>query len=270
MIPDKRGTLNKAAQVDETRPRSTAALIVLAVVAALFFAGFAALGTWQVKRLSWKLDLIARVEQRAYSAPEPLPAVSRWPQVTAASDEYRHVRLKGSYLYDLTLKVRATTQLGSGYWLLTPLQLADGGIVFINRGFITPEGQDTGQQAGPADTAQPVVVTGLLRMSEPGGGFLRKNDPAHGRWYSRDIQAMANIRKLAHVAPFFVDADAGTAGTAKTGNGYPVGGLTVLHFHNNHLVYAITWYALALMVAGGAWWVVRDERRLRRRKPGRS
>jgi surfeit locus 1 family protein len=37
----------------------------------------------------------------------------------------------------------------------------------------------------------------------------------------------------------------------------PVGGLTVITFHNSHLVYAITWYALALMVAGAWWWSVR-------------
>jgi surfeit locus 1 family protein len=37
----------------------------------------------------------------------------------------------------------------------------------------------------------------------------------------------------------------------------------VIAFHNNHLVYAITWYTLALMVAGGAWLAVREERRAR-------
>jgi surfeit locus 1 family protein len=29
----------------------------------------------------------------------------------------------------------------------------------------------------------------------------------------------------------------------------PTPGLTVIHFHNSHLVYAITWYTLALMTA---------------------
>jgi surfeit locus 1 family protein len=43
----------------------------------------------------------------------------------------------------------------------------------------------------------------------------------------------------------------------------PVAGLTVVSFPNNHLVYAITWYALAAMMAGAVWWVTRDERRRR-------
>jgi len=264
MIPDKRSTLNEAAHGDNLRPRTTAALIVMAVVAALFFAGFVALGTWQVQRLSWKLDLIERVEQRAFSAPEPLPDPARWQQITAASDEYRHIRLEGVYRYDLTVKTQAATELGSGYWLLTPLQLADGRIVFVNRGFIAPAGEDLARQTGPVNTNSRVAVTGLLRMSEPGGGFLRQNAPRGDRWYSRDVQAMARSRGLAAVAPFFVDADARTAGTAQTPGAYPVGGLTVLQFHNNHLIYAVTWYALALMMAAGAWWVMREELRLRR------
>jgi surfeit locus 1 family protein len=270
MNSEPRSAFIKAAQRDQQRQRSTATLIVLAVIAALFFAGFIALGTWQVKRLFWKLDLIARVEQRAYSAPQPLPELSRWPQIMAASDEYRHIRLEGTYLYDLTVKVQAVTELGSGYWLMTPLRLADGGIVFVNRGFIAPSGKDAAPQSAPADGNRRVGVTGLLRMSEPGGGFLRKNNPSLDYWYSRDVQAMAEARGLTQVAPFFIDADAGTPGTAQGQSGYPVGGLTVLHFHNNHLVYAITWYALALMVAGGAGWVMREESRLRRLNTGQS
>lgn len=104
-------------------------------------------------------------------------------------------------------------------------------------------------------------------MSESGGAFLRDNDPDSDRWYSRDVEALAKSHNLSGVAPFFVDADARTAGTALETGGYPVGGLTVLRFHNNHLIYALTWYALALMVAGGALWVLREELRLRRRLP---
>ena len=45
-------------------------------------------------------------------------------------------------------------------------------------------------------------------MTEPQGGFLRSNDPAHDRWYSRDVAAIAAARGLHDVTPFFVDADA--------------------------------------------------------------
>ena len=124
MNPGSRGTVNEAAHEDETRPRSATALIVLAVGAALFFAVFMALGTWQVQRLHWKLDLIERVNQRVHAPAVAAPGPERWSQITAASDEYRHVRVTGSFLHDRTAKVQAVTELGSGYWLLTPLARA--------------------------------------------------------------------------------------------------------------------------------------------------
>jgi surfeit locus 1 family protein len=36
--------------------------------------------------------------------------------------------------------------------------------------------------------------------------------------------------------------------------------LTVVRFRNNHLVYALTWFALAAMVAGAMAMLVRSER----------
>ena len=248
--------------------RSALTRLILALCAGLIFAGFVALGTWQLKRLQWKLDLIERVEQRVHAPAIAAPGPDRWQQINAAADEYRHVRVSGRFLYDQTVRVQASTGLGGGFWLLTPLQRVDGSVVLINRGFIPAKAQGQGGLAG-VSVPSASVVTGLLRMSESGGGFLRRNDPAANRWYSRDVQAIAVARGLSRVAPYFVDADAleEPAGGEVAGNSpdRPVGGMTVIAFHNNHLVYALTWYALAMMVAGACFWVVREERRLRHR-----
>lgn len=241
-------------------PRSKAALIVMAICAALLFAGFAAMGTWQVHRRAWKLDLIERVTQRVNAPARPAPGPSEWPRINAAEHEYRHVRLSGRFLHDQESLVQASTTLGAGFWVLTPLRQDDGRIVLVNRGFVPPELKDRATRA-TCNPATEVTVTGLLRLSEPGGGFLRHNDPAAGRWYSRDVAAIAQAQGLSSVAPYFVDADAATSPAAGPG---PVGGLTVLSFPNNHLVYAVTWYTLALMVAGAAWYVGRLEFSLRR------
>ncbi|OZI38019.1 hypothetical protein CAL29_06595 [Bordetella genomosp. 10] len=237
------------------RPRrSTTGLVCLALIGLLLFSVFCALGTWQVHRRAWKLDLIARVDQRVHAAPTPAPGPADWPRISADGDEYRRVRLDGAWLDGKDTLVQAVTDLGSGYWVLTPLRLADGGIVLVNRGYIPA---DQRQAARPAPAAPP--VTGLLRITETGGGFLRKNDPAADRWFSRDVAAIAAARGLpaGQVAPYFVDADA----DAHAAPAAPVGGLTVIQFHNSHLVYAITWYGLALMVVIAAFYVARDERR---------
>ncbi len=224
------------------------------------FLGFLALGAWQVKRLFWKLDLIERVDRRVHAAPVAAPGIDAWPTVTAGSHEYLHVRLSGTFLYAKTARVQALSRLGAGFWLLTPLRGADGVTTLVNRGFIAGGAHD--EKEGAADA--PADVVGLLRISEPHGGFLRKNDAAADRWFSRDVAAIAASRQLDRVAPYFVDAeDAGSAASEqqRAASGQAVGGLTVISFPNNHLVYALTWFGLALMTAGAMFWIRRDERR---------
>lgn len=250
------------------RQRSAAARVALAVCAVLAFAGFAALGTWQVERRAWKLDLIARVEQRVHAPASAPPGRTEWPTVNAANDEYRHVRLAGTFLHDKEALVQASTRLGAGFWVLTPLRTADGSVVMVNRGFVPPEARERSARTA-AEPQGEVAVAGLLRLSEPKGGFLRKNDPAADRWFSRDVQVIAQARGLTDVAPYFVDAEASpaaspaanaaAASSASDTPAWPAGGLTVIAFPNSHLVYALTWYGLALMVLIAAWFVRRGE-----------
>ena len=222
-------------------------LIALALVAAL---GFVALGVWQVERRAWKLDLIERVEARIHAPPAPILDAAEWSSLDPRAYEYRRVRIHGTFLHDRETLVQALTTHGAGFWVLTPLRTAHGEVL-INRGFVpaerrSPTTRPEGQ--APGDTQ----VTGLLRVTEPNGGFLRTNDPAGDRWYSRDVAAIARARGIERVAPFFIDADG-----APNPGGYPLGGLTVVSFRNSHLVYALTWFALAAMSFAAAFLLVR-------------
>lgn len=225
--------------------RSLAALLAVDAVALVVIAVLVALGVWQVHRRAWKLDLIERVEARIHAPPAALPPRDHWPQVTAASDEYRRVRVVGAFLDVRPAFVRAVTEFGGGFWMLAPLHTADGAVVLVNRGFV-PDDQKKALASAPTPPPGPHDVRGLLRMSEPGGGFLRSNDSAADRWYSRDVAAIAAARGLPDVAPFFIDAD-----KAQGESGAPLAGMTVLAFPNNHLLYAFTWFAMALLLAGG-------------------
>ncbi|ATQ42946.1 SURF1 family protein [Caulobacter mirabilis] len=216
-------------------------------LAALAAAGFVALGVWQLQRLAWKTDLITQVETRIYAAPTLPPPPAEWRAVSARRDQYRRVRLTGRFLNDRETLVKAVTDLGPGDWVMTPLATDQGFTVLVNRGFV-PAREAPEPRVSWSRPSDPQTVTGLLRITEPGGGFLRANDPAAGRWYSRDVAAIAAARGLATpVAPYFVDAEA-----ASGQDGWPRGGLTVVRFNNSHLVYALTWFALALLAAFAA------------------
>jgi surfeit locus 1 family protein len=245
--------------------RSVRALAAMFLALALACVGFMALGVWQVERLTWKQGLIARVEHQVNAAPSAAPGASAWAGVTREAYEYRRVQVRGEFAHDRETLVAATTALGSGYWVLTPLRTEQGFWLLVNRGFVPPEVRERAQRRTDEPTGVQ-EVTGLLRLTEPGGRLWQHNAPEAGRWYSRDVAAIASARELSSstpgvpVAPYFIDAVAQPGGAAA----WPRAGLTVLHFSNNHRVYAATWFALAAMAAAAIGYLVVDERRLRR------
>lgn len=164
------------------------------------------------------------------------------------------MRATGAFRHEQATLVQALTERGAGFWVITPLRTAQG-VVLVNRGFVPPERRAVASSPDPRG-AGAVTITGLMRRTEPGGGFLRANDPARDRWFSRDVAAIAAARGLGPVAPFFIDADA-----APNPGGYPLGGLTVVRFRNTHLVYALTWFALAALSAIGAVLLLRRPER---------
>ncbi len=202
------------------------------------------LGEWQLQRMIWKEALISAVATRAHTTPAELPPPDEWARLKPSEYEYAHVRVRG--VYDLghqALVFRALERArgryaGQGYLVITPLKLASGASVLVNRGFVPIDKKDAaGAPAGE------VEVTGLMRASEPRNFFTPPDNPAQGDWYTRDIAAIAADFKLENPAPFSIDADAGAPGEL------PQGGETILAFPNNHLEYALTWFGMALALA---------------------
>lgn len=230
--------------------------IVVCILAAILFSGFAALGVWQVERRAWKLDLIERVDARVHGDPLTAPDRADWENVTRERDEYRKVTLLGRYRNDLESHVYAATDYGAGYWVMTPFERVDGTIIMINRGFVPTNRREPDSRADGLVSGD-TRVTGLLRMDEPGGTFIRDNVPDEDRWYSRDVRAMAAKRGLSpdDVAPYFIDAN-----ESNNPRKLPVGGLTRISFPNNHLMYAITWFGMAALTLVAAWIVLRRRR----------
>ncbi|WP_029354296.1 SURF1 family protein [Bosea sp. 117] len=226
------------------RRRALRSLILPGILALAGLAMLVGLGVWQLERLAWKQDLIAKVGERVHQAPVPVPAETGWDEVTFDKDEYRHVQVTGSFRHDLEVQVYAVIEAGAGYWVITPLVTADGATILVNRGFVpldrrAPASRPEGQAEGV------VTVTGLLRMPEEEGLFTPENDPAKDSWFTRDPVAIAAAKGILRVAPFLVDADA----TANPG-GLPQGGATPVTFPNRHLEYALTWFGLAATLLG--------------------
>lgn len=226
-------------EVAAGKARPYAFIAALAVVALVCLP----LGIWQVQRLAWKEALIARTEGAMRAAPADVREV---PRGDVSRFEYRRIRLQGQYDPRGSVLVTGTSSLGSGYWMLVPLRDESGAAIYVNRGFLPM--RTTLDQARGTSPNGLVTVTGLLRLTEPGGTWLRANKPDQARWYSRDIAAISALSGTSAETRFFIDAQVESPAT----EGAPVPGLTVISFPNNHLGYALTWFALALLSSGAA------------------
>lgn len=224
---------------DTRRPFWVDALIL--TLAGVLFVTMIGLGNWQMRRLAWKLDLIEQVQTRAFGDPVPAPLAPDTP-------EYLRVRASGTYDHAATLRIKAVTEVGAGFWIMTPLQTADQ-TLWINRGFV-PTGLDANDWTQPAGQVQ---ITGLVRADQPGGTLLESNAPGDQRWVSADLALMSSAAGISDAQTgYFID-DAANGGP----DVWPRGGLTRLEFRNTHMVYAITWYAMAIMflaaIVGVVW-----------------
>lgn len=226
------------------RARSLAAPAVATLLGMAFLTG---LGVWQLKRLAWKEALIAAVETRVGAPPVDAPAPAQWPRLVPANYEYRHVRVEG--VYDFGRQALVFRPLsdprgrygGPGYLVMTPLRLAGGASVIVDRGFV-PDAMKSAANRGPSGET---VVTGLMRSSEARNWFTPADEPDRGIFFTRDVDGIASALGLGPHAPFSIDADADAGAGA-----LPQGGETVLAFPNNHLSYALTWFAMAAALAG--------------------
>jgi len=213
------------------------------------------LGTWQVQRLHWKEGLLATIEARTDAAPRPLAEIEARYKTTGDVD-YMPVVLAGAFHHAGERHFLSTWQGQSGFFVYTPLELADGRIVFVNRGFVPYDLKDASRRP-QGQVAGEVTVTGLARdpLSAKPSWVVPNNDPDKNVFYWKDRDGMArsaNLRAAAEIAPFFVDADA----TPNPG-GLPIGGVTLIELPNSHLQYAVTWYGLAAALVGvlaAAFW----------------
>jgi surfeit locus 1 family protein len=223
------------------RPRT----IVTAILVLTAFAILVGLGTWQVERLHWKEGLLADIATRRAAAPVALSAIEREAAEPGGDIEYRRVSVSGTFDHQGERHFFATFDGRTGFYIYTPLKLADGRILFVNRGFVPYEMKEPATRgAGEVDGVQSLTGYARERLGAKPSSLVPDNDLSKNIFYWKDLAAMTASDGLdpKNVLPFFVDVD----DTAQNPGGWPKGGVTQFDLPNNHLQYALTWYGLAV------------------------
>ena len=203
------------------------------------------LGVWQMERREWKRDILDRLTANQAAAPMTLDELLRGDPLR---HEYGRVKLAGSFLHDKEFHLAARSLKNKvGLQLVTAFKTDDGKIVLFDRGWIPSEKKEPAKRA-EGQVPGRVELTGIVRRNQERRQFAPENAPDKNVWFHVDVPLM---RRMAGAPPdpkldaFFLDADA-----APNPGGVPIGGQTRLDIPNDHLQYAITWFLLALALAG--------------------
>jgi surfeit locus 1 family protein len=220
-------------------------LLVLAIIPITAFA----LGSWQVARLGWKTELLARFEDRLVRDPLPLP-----PSIDPAAIkdfDYRRVYATGKFRHDQEMLIGPRLNDGNdGYMVVTPLErhfedYPGNTKILICRGWIPKD--KASQRARPEGLPRDeVTVQGLLREPWKKNMFTPENKPEQGAFYFPDVQQMADFTGSQPVwieetmKPDLVES------YDREAKGIPIGRPAEVNLRNNHTQYIVTWLVCRL------------------------
>lgn len=188
-----------------------------------------ALGSWQLRRLAWKEDILAEIEARIAAEPVALPTNPK-----EMDDRYLPVTAAGVLLPGEVHVLVSVKRVGPGYRVIAPF-LTDAGVaVLLDRGFVPSDQKDAQRGTGP------MTVTGNLQWPRETDSYTPAPDIGTNTWFARDVPAMA---VALGTQPILIVARSQTDPTVTP---MPV---DTVGIPNDHLNYAITWFSLALIWA---------------------
>lgn len=218
----------------------------LTIAVAVCLAILVGLGTWQLKRLSWKEGLLARIS--ALQAAPAIPGEAALERMGAGADlDFTRIRLSCVGLASAPyLELFSVREGKAGSRLISACRVASSRYktILVDRGFVIDE--VSARPAVNVSDLAPVEIVGVLRKPEPGNLFSPANDAAANRWYVRDVPAMAKALKADAPAPLVLMAETSSNPQWKALDPAPL----PADIPNRHLEYAMTWYGLAAALVG--------------------
>jgi surfeit locus 1 family protein len=224
-------------------------VLVAAVAGCAILVG---LGLWQLERLSWKEALIADLETRGSAPPITLSAA-----MAMDDPDFYRVEAEGTFLHEGELFYLTTYDGKPGFEIVTPLLTADGLAVLVDRGFVAEQMRDPAARPGSQPEGQVSIIGQASRHQAGRGYFTPDNNAGTNYWYWWDVPAMLAFsgippgRKQAgfilHVLP------------QPREKSVPQPLPLMQNLTNNHFQYALTWFALAAVLAVIAGVVIRRE-----------
>ncbi len=194
------------------------------------------LGTWQLKRLIWKQELIQNIETNIN-----MPSVELSPAMLNSKDLlYRNVTLHGKFLNHQEIHLYGGGRYGQskdGYLIFTPFQLNNGSYIMVNRGWVPIDYKNNIERHNKGIS----TISGNIMPPEEKQWLIPDNNLNKNIWFWIDLSAMQSY--INHKTPnFYIMQNSPASAIGQ----YPIIRNLNPRMRNDHLQYAITWYLTAL------------------------
>ena len=197
----------------------------------IFVTIFCALGTWQLYRLQWKLELISEITFGLDSSPIEYS--------NSIEKNYQRVSANGKFNFDKQIYLYSLNDNGKpGYDVITPFRTNKNENVLVNRGWIKKEFKNNPIINKNIEDEQKII--GLLRKIYKPNIFKPDNDLKNNIWFSINLEDLkvTSGERFNEFVIFLEDNQAKT----------PIPRKISIDVPNNHLKYAITWYAISISI----------------------
>jgi surfeit locus 1 family protein len=234
-------------QVSQVPVARSGGLLTISICTALALAILVGVGFWQLKRLAWKEGLIAQINEQISAAPVSLETVEE-EFFKGRNVRFRKVVISGTYEHEKELHLYSILKGRQGWRVITPLRFGDNRVVLVDRGFVPEENKLTnGRKDGlPIGT---VEISGNIRTHLEGKGyFTPPNQPQINKWFWYSVTNMlaaVTDKMNRNASLFFIQLDQPDHQTV-----WPKVVKVSPKLTNNHFGYALTWFALAITLAG--------------------
>ena len=188
---------------------------------------FISLGTWQIIRLNWKLNLISEIENSLVKDPIEL----------SFNKEKNFLKIKTSGVIDYKKQIylyNLNNDGKPGFEVINPIVINSENYL-INRGWITFEEKENIE----INNLDEKNIIGILKIQSKANIFKPKNDIKNNYWFTlnRDDILSYTGKNFSNYI-IYLDGDYKSPKPKKI----------TANISNNHKKYAITWFSLAISI----------------------
>ncbi|MES2214866.1 MAG: SURF1 family protein [Pseudomonadota bacterium] len=205
------------------------------------------LGFWQLHRLEYKNAILEDIQTKLDAAPSAFP-----PALGNLRDmQYKKYTLYGDFLYENNMFFyggNPNNPSQHGYFVLTPFITNDGTRILVDRGWIFPT--DIGSFLSKIPKYEPVQITAVLMIPSAPNDLTPKNDRNRNIWFSIDLESMSEFSGQKLAKGFYMSLVNGKNKEKEELLIKPSTKDFYVHIKNDHLLYAITWFSLAIALLG--------------------